>query len=130
MTLLEARVSVSKVQDTKSKDNSVMVTLKGTKQIVLQSRTGYEYEDTADIVVTVKVGSIAAAKAIGIDEYNNTRVLVLRDKDQDLPDLQAFEGKMEEPIPCTLDAYRGIVPDEALDNIENTIPERILKEIV
>ena len=96
MTTLEARLEVSRVQDVKAKDDSVLVTLKGTKALVMHTSTGYEYEDTAEITVTVKVGSMTAAKQLGINEYKTTKVIELRDKDLRL---DSFEAQMETPIP-------------------------------
>ena len=122
----EARLIVSKVQDTKSKDDSVVVTLKGVKTIIMRTSDGYEYEAYADLALTVKVGSMKVAKALGIDEYENTRILILRDQDLSL---EAFEESMEVSVSPSLDAYRGSVPDEVLDTLESAVPEHILKEI-
>ena len=103
----EARIMVSKVQDTKAKDNSVLVTLKGVKTVVMRTSDGYEYEDYADITVTVKVSSLKTAKALGIDEYENARTLVLRDQDLSLEAFEdAMEGSVEVSVSPSLDAYR------------------------
>jgi len=125
---LKTSVSVTKVQDVKTDDNFVTITLKGSQPVVLKHHTdGFDVIDEAEITMTVKFKSLSGAKHVGIGDYGANQVLTLSPRDESL------EVFIDPAIPerdKALDDYRGKVPDEALDTIENAIPEHILKKIV
>ena len=126
MTSLEMVVSVSKVQDTKAKDDSVTVTLQGAKTVLLEGYAdGFDVEDVAEAKLVVKLGSMAAVKLLGLDKYETRLFLVLKPRDSSL---QEFEVGASSRSPG-LAAYEGVVSPEVLDKLEAEIPEKILKEI-
>lgn len=125
---LETSVAVTKVQDVKAEDDFVTITIKGTKTVVLEGYLdGYDLEDTAEISMTVRVRTLAAAKYLGIDKFGATKILSLKDRDATL---QSFaEIELHPGRDGVLSKYEGIVSEDVLNKIESVVPAKLLEEI-
>jgi len=77
--------------------SGVTVVLKGQKTVTHETATGYTLEDTADITLTLKFGSMKTAKKLGIAEFEDTKVISLRGRDESLSSFEihpAMQQKM------------------------------------
>jgi hypothetical protein len=100
--MIECGLAVSKIADTKNeKDRTFTVVLKGQKTVVHDAGGGYEFEDVAEISLTVKCGMSETVKKLGVSEPGMMKLMSLRGRDASL---QSF-AEME-PVAA---AQRGIV---------------------
>ena len=89
---IETGLVVDSVTTKDSGDKSgVAVVMKGQKTVTHDIGNGYTTEDTVEITLTFKLGAMITAKKLGIDQYNDAKVITLRDRDESL---QSF-GKVE-----------------------------------
>lgn len=80
---IECGLVVSKVVKTVTEDQTVSVTLKGTKTVT-HNDNGFDLEDIVEVSVTLKFSMQQTAKALGIPVPGGAKVLSLRDRDESL----------------------------------------------
>lgn len=81
---IECDVKVDSTNDKKAKDDIVTVVLKGEQYITFMTEMGFSATDQVEFALTVKCGSMATAKHLGIERYGGTKKVVLRDRDESL----------------------------------------------
>lgn len=64
--------------------SGVTVVMKGQKTVTHETGDGYTTEDTVEISLTFKFRSMLTAEKLGIAQYEDTKVLLLRDRDESL----------------------------------------------
>ena len=80
---ISLNLSVDRVTETKQDDRSITVILKG-KTMVVNDLNGWDVEDTVEATLTLKFGMMYTAEKLGVDEYMDKKVLVLKNRDNAL----------------------------------------------
>lgn len=89
---IECDVKVDSTNDKKAKDDIVTVVLKGEQHLTFMTEGGFDITDAVEFSLTVKCGSMAVAKHLGIEWYGATKKVVLRDRDEAL---ESFELELQ-----------------------------------
>ena len=100
MSSIECDVKVFSTDDKKAKDDSVTVVLKGEEYVSFLTDMGFDVTDQVEFALTVKCGSMATAKHLGIAVYGGTKKVVLTDRDMSLQSFEGLEGAEVELHPA------------------------------
>ena len=93
MSDIECDVKIEKTRDEKAKDDSVTVIMKGEQYVSFVTGMGFDVTDQVEFSLTVKCGSMATARHLGIAAvWGGTKKVVLRDRDMSLQSFDGLEG--------------------------------------
>ena len=99
--MLELSMIVDAVTVKDSGDKSgVTVVLKGQKTVTHETAHGYDMEDIAEITMTVKFGAMVTARKLGIEKFEDAKVVTMRDRDMQLQSFEGLEGAEIEMHPA------------------------------
>jgi len=87
MKKMECSVEVDSTTDKKAEKNSFTVVLKG-KEYMTYEDNGYEIIGMVEVTHTVKCESKEMARRLGIDKLKTKKLVVLKNRDEELPDFE------------------------------------------
>ena len=91
---IELDLVVDKVTETNGEERSFTVALKGEKAVLIEGVPGFERIDIVKAKVTLTCGMNETLEQLGIAQYMNNKVVVLRDRDTSLSSYAAKEQKL------------------------------------
>lgn len=100
MSNIECDVKIEKTRDEKSKEDSVTVIMKGESYVSFMTEMGFDVTDQVEFALTVKCGSMATARHLGIAVWGGMKKVVLTDRDMQLQDFEGLEGAKIEMHPA------------------------------